>query len=421
MLGFLVIVIFVLVFYKNRTQIGPGPGKSPSKSSVSEDRSLDWKDEITMPAIDFTPTAELLIVTMNEYIPQDVYDHFTATYGTRIVETKVTSNEDQLELLDKFPEKYDVLTTGDYMVTKMIHSGLLHKLDREQLPNMANLDADVLRSDYDLGLKYSVPLFRTSLGIVFDIEYVSGIPRYLEFLFTQVHNPYLAYRIGLIKEMRFALGASLMSLGYSPNTIVPEQINAARDRLIQMVNRYGLTFMDEKNDDEALASDTILLAMHWNGTAATALLEKSDVNFLLPEGQAIVTIDSAVISARSKRIQTAQLFVNYLLIPQVAARMTNYNCFANCITGSMPYVRRIIRNGPGFIFPEEENRLFLKDLGGNLKLYEDAWAMVLAAKPSDKLVRLPLPKSGLFQGGAKSSGFTDQDDKEITTAKTENQ
>jgi spermidine/putrescine transport system substrate-binding protein len=417
----LIVIICILVFYKNRTQISTLPVEYQSKTPVGEPDSLEWKFQITMPGVDFVPDEELQIVTMNNYIPQDVYDHFTATYGTRVVASKVTSNEEQLQLLEKFPGKYDILTTGDYMVTKMIGSGLLHKLDRNQLPNMTNLDADVLRADYDLGLGYSVPLFRTSLGVVFNINYVSGIPRDLNFVINQIYNDYLAFRTGFIKEMRFAMGISLMSLGYSPNTIISAQIDEARDRLITMINKYGLTFMDEVNDDEALIANEILLAMHWNGTAATALLKNSNINFLLPEGQVLVTIDSAVISAESKRIRTAQLFINYLLIPEVAARMSNYNCFANCITASKPFVRRIISNGPGFIFPEEGDRLFLRDLGENIKMYDDAWAMVLDAKPSENLVRLPLPKGGLFQGGSQSSDFANRAEGDITTKKTQSQ
>jgi spermidine/putrescine-binding protein len=164
--------------------------------------------------------------------------------------------------------------------------------------------------------------------------------------------------------------------------------------------------MGEENSDKELINGDILLGVVWNGTAANALNHNSNIRFLLPEGKVMVTIDNAVISARSKSIRTAELFLNYLLQPQVMAQMTNYNYFPNSMSSSLPQVKRSIRTGPGFLFPEEEDRLFLKDLGEATKLYEEAWAQVLQTKAPETLVKLPLPKGGFFRGDTQMEDFT---------------
>jgi spermidine/putrescine transport system substrate-binding protein len=389
----LVVVAISLVGCDNRTPVG-------------EADTTNWAEHVKLPKAGFTPDDTLEVITYYEYIPQDVFDLFARTYGTKIVPTLVASNEDMFELLKKNPSKYDVVTPSDYMVTKMINSGLLHRLDQANIPNMENLDEDVRRAVYDPGLNYCIPLFRTSLGMAFNITYISGIPRNWNFLVKQLRNDYLAYRVGITKEMRFAMGISLQLLGYSPNTINPQEINEARDLLIDAVNRYGFVLMGAQHDDESLGNNDILLGVTWNGTAASALRKNPNIRFLLPEGPVLVTIDNAVISAQSKRSRTAELFTNFLLTPQVIARITNYNYFPNSISASLPFVKRNIRTGPGFLFPEEENRLFLKDLGPNSKLYEDAWALVLQAKTPKTLVKLPLPKGGFFKGDSQLENFS---------------
>ncbi len=391
-----------------------GLTRCDNRTPVGEVDATDWTKYIKLPAPDFTPDEQLEIVTWERNIPQEVYDLFTQTYGTKIVPTILHSNEEMYELLQKNPDKYDLLTPSDYMVTRMIKDGLLHRLDKANLPNMENLEEDLRRMQYDRGLLFSVPLFRTSLGIAFNINYVGGIPREAKYILDQLGNDYITYRAGITKEMRFAMGISLMLLGYSPNTTNPAEITAARDLLIGFVENNGFALMGDEGE-ESLVGNDILLGVVWNGTAASALRRNMNIRFLLPEGGILVAIDSAVISARSRRTRTAELFANYMLVPHVMARMTNHNHSRNSISSSLNFVDRIIRNGPGFLFPEEEDRLFLKDLGENIRLYEDAWALVLQAKPSENLVKLPLPKGGFFRGDTQTTDFSKQFGKDLQT------
>lgn len=395
-----------------------GLGACENRTPVGETDTTQWAKFLKPPKADFTPDEQLEVVTWEGTIPQEVYDFFTRTYGTKIVPTRVYTNEELFDLLQENPEKYDVLTPSDYMVAKMIASGLLHRLNHDNLPNMETIDEDLGRVQYDRGLLYCVPLFRSTIGIAFNVDYVSGIPRRGKFIINQLSNAYLIHRVGVTKEMRFAMGLSLMLLGYSPNTVNPDEIDKARDRLIDFVQNKGVALMG-KEGEESLVNNEILLGVVWNGIAAAAWHRNFDIRFILPEGPTLVAIDNAVISVKSKRTRTAELFVNYLLIPQVMAKMTNYNYNLNSISASLAFVDRNVHNSPGFLFPDEENRIFLRDLGENSKLYEDAWAQVLRAKPPDSLVKLPLPKGGFFKGDTKTTDFSKQFIEEIQPNQSE--
>lgn len=385
-----------------------------NRTPVGETDAMDWAKHLELPKADFAPDTELSIITLYDSIPQEIYDLFTRTYGTKIDWTTTQSNEEMFDLLQKNPDKFDLLTPSDYMVSKMIKNGLLYRLDHARLSNIENIDEDLRRVEYDRGLFYCVPLLRASLGIAFNIDYISGIPRNAQYIIKQLDNDYISHRAGIVKEMRFAMGTALMLLGYSPNTTDPREIIEARDLLIGLVNKNGLVLIGVDSAESLIRND-ILLGVVWNGIAAAALHYNLDIRFLLIEGRTLVAIDNAVISAQSKRIKTAELFANYLLIPQVMARLTNHNRSPNSVSASLAFVDRVIHNGPGFLVPEEEDRIFLQDLGENIKLYEDAWALVLQARPAGTLVKLPLPKGGLFKGDTQTMDFTKQFSKDMQT------
>lgn len=401
------LLIFPLSGCDNTTRVSATDSEDRGrKSHVNEKQEIDLAATVTMRKISFSPAKKLEIITWHDFIPQDIYDYFTDTYGTSIVPTFVESNEQMFDLLQNSPGKYDLLMPDDYMVEKLISAGLLNRLDHANIPNITYLDEDVRRLQYDRGLSHIIPLFRDSVGIAFHIDYVPGIPRNWTFIREQMQNQYLAYRVGIRKEMRLAMGMSLLFLGYSPNSINPEEIIEARDLLINSVEKHGVKFHTSVGHQN-MSENEILLALAWNGNAARAMSHNPDVRFLLPDGKIIVSYNNIAISSKSTNKQAAELFIDYLLTPQVSARMTNYNFFPNCNPSSLPFVKKIVRNGPSYFFPSEGNRLFLNNLGDNNALYEDAWEKILQAKPPSTLVKLPLPKGGMFSGETQSPNFTD--------------
>ena len=368
-----------------------------NRTPVGGVNSGDWSSEITFPRLRFTPADQLEIIVWHDYIPQEIFDLFYKKYGVKIVPTFIESNQEAFNLLQQNPGKHDIIIVSDYMVTQMIRGRHLHKLNHDNIKNIRFLNEDVLRTPYDRGLIYTIPLFRACVGITFNMHYIPGIPRTWDFVVKNIKNDYLNFRTGIRKEKRIALGLALIFLGYSPNTTNPEEITRARDLLIEVISKHGTALVGAESRDKMI-NNALLLGLNWNGNAAYALTKNPNIRFLLPEGKVLISYDNITINARSKHIRTAEFFVNYLLIPEVSAKMTNFNYFANTNIASLPFIRPIIRNGPGFLFPSEAHRLLIKDLGEKNNLYTDAWAMVLQAKPSKALIKLPLPERGIYMG-----------------------
>ncbi|PLX70431.1 MAG: hypothetical protein C0602_06360 [Denitrovibrio sp.] len=372
------------------------------RTDLRKAEEKQWDSGITFHNPSFKPAESLNIITWNEYIPDEVFDKFTEAYGTKIDVTYIHSNEEMYRLLKKNPEKYDLIMPSDYMLVKLKDESMLQKINLDNIPNAVYLDESIRRMKQDFGLKYSVPLFYSSIGIGFNIKYIPGFPRSWAFISNLAKNDYLNYRISLRKDMRVALGVALMSMGFSPNTVNPAEIEAAKNTLIDSIENTGLQLIDNAITKK-IVNKEVLLGVIWNGTASEALKQNTNIRFIYPEGDVITTYESGVIPVHSKNLQTGELLLNFLLNDRVIGHISNYNFFSNSNPNSAQYIDIQIKNGPGYIIPEEEFRVYIEDVGENIKLYNAAWEEILAAKPNENLVSLPLPKHGLFQGTNVSS------------------
>ena len=52
---------------------------------------------------------------------------------------------------------YDLVVTSDYAIEIMIKQNLIQEIDKASVPNLANIDKNVLDLEFDPNNKYSLP------------------------------------------------------------------------------------------------------------------------------------------------------------------------------------------------------------------------------------------------------------------------
>lgn len=366
-----------------------------SRTDLRKIEEKEWASTFEVWKPGFKPAESINVITWNDYIPKDIFTEFTKAYGTKVNVTYISSNEEMYDLVKYNPGKYDLIMPSDYMLVKMINEKMLSRLNHDNVPNIAYLDEQIRRIEHDFGLKHSVPLFYSSIGIAFNIMYIHGFPRTWDFVTQHLKNEYTNTRVSIRKDVRIAMGVALMSMGYSPNSTNPKEITEAKDALINAIKTTGLMLVGD-NVDSLLKDQDLLLSVVWNGTASAALHKNNNIHFIYPEGPAIATYESGAVPAGSKNRETGELFLNYLLTAQVLGRASNFNNYSNSNPNSVQYIDLAVRQGPGYIMPHEDMRVYIEDVGDQLQLYTDAWKEILAAEPDEDVVSLPLPKNGLF-------------------------
>ncbi|MEZ4611460.1 MAG: hypothetical protein R2838_14695 [Caldilineaceae bacterium] len=75
---------------------------------------------------------------------------------------------------------------------------------------------------------------------------------------------------------------------------------------------------------------------------------------------------------------TAEVFINYILDPEIGAQLTNWNFYGSPNAAAEPFIDEEVLNDPGIYPPEETlNKLeFLADLGEGTLLWDRIWTEI---------------------------------------------
>lgn len=271
---------------------------------------------------------ELNLYTWGDYFNPAVLESFTATYGVEVVVETYSSSEELLAELRLGGTGYDVLVLADYAVDTATAEGLLARLDKANLPNVGHLNPDNLGQYYDPANAHSLPYFAGVTGIAYNTRYVTEPPTSWAALFEPERLRPYAGRVSMLDDEREGPGAALIYLGYSLNSTDPTALAAAEALLVRQ--KPYLALYSSSDFHRRLASGETVLAQAWSGGAAMAhvglpeMPGNPDIAFVVPEEGGARFQDNLAVVAGSPRQYTAELFINYLLDPQVAARNTDY-------------------------------------------------------------------------------------------------
>ncbi len=369
----------------------------PTSQISDRGEGQEWRNVVLGDA-PFPVARELRVLIWHDYLDPDLVSHFESRYRIRIHADFFSTNEELYAMIQRAEVPYDLIMPSGYMVEKLREEGFLQPLGREYIPNFGRIDARFFGLQFDPGLEYSLPLFYYGMGVAINVQYVAGMPLDWQALAKSGSHPLVRGRRALIDEMRVAMGTALIMLGYDANTTDPAEIRRAGDFLVDTIRTGGLRFYNDEMPDK-LAEEEVLVAVGWNGAAGAALRRNGMVRFVIPQGPVVTGVDCFAIPANAREVNTARLFLDYLLIPEVTAALSNYSTYANTSSSSRGFVLREIRNGPGYMFPLADSAVFLKELGSALEYYEETWSRVKAT-PQPPINPLPLPTSHLERRGA---------------------
>jgi spermidine/putrescine-binding protein len=318
---------------------------------------------------------EIHVFTWANYISQSTTDGFNKEFGVKVIVDTYASNEDLLAKLQSGATGYDLIFPSDYMVAIMIKENLLSPIDISNVPNFKNISGRFKGLYYDPGNKYSIPYVWGTAGIAYDSKKVSPSPD----SWAALWNAKYKGQISMLNDMRETLGASLKLLGYSLNSTDAQQLTKARNKLIEqrsLVKKY------ESETTDLLVAGEVALAHAWSGDAIRAAKEKPSIKFVVPKEGATIFADNICIPKLSKEKHTAEIFINYILRPEISATVTDFTQYASCNEASKKFVKKEILSNPG-VFPPEAalNKLeWIKDVGAAIKLYDRAWTEVKSSR-----------------------------------------
>lgn len=253
-----------------------------------------------------------------ENIDKETLKQFEEEYGIKV---KMSTFDDMDTMYLKIAEsnaKYDVILVSDALMPKMIDGGLLQELNKENIPNIAQMDEEYLNLEIDPGNKYSVPYMFGTIGIIYDKNVVTEEVDSWDILWDEKYKN----KVFMFDTYRDTIGAALKKLGYSLNSENPEELEEAKQLLLEQRKLvdpiYGVD-----NGTSMIATGETALNMIWSGEGLNLQDEYPNLVYTIPKEGVNFWIDSLCIPANAKNVEGAEKFINFVSDKESALRIAD--------------------------------------------------------------------------------------------------
>ena len=322
------------------------------------------------------PQDHLTVFIWSEYIDPAVVKDFEQDTGLKVRFDYYESNEEMIAKLQSGGvRQYDLIFPSTYFLPALKNLKLIQPLDKSKLPGLANLDPEFSRKLVeDPGHEFSVPYQWGTSGLV-----VRGEGK-VEASWSSLFRPPAGSGSYIIFDTaRDAIGSALKFLGYSLNSEDPKEIEEAKNLLIAAKARPEFFGFDGGVGGlNKVVGGLAVMAQVYSGEAIRAQEEEENIRFILPQEGFEVWTDLMAVPARAPNPEGAHAFIDYLLRPEIGARVATYNRYATPNAASLAFIPPEDLENPALYPPAEmlEKSEYIKDLGPNNRLYDEAWTAV---------------------------------------------
>ncbi len=314
----------------------------------------------------------LKVYNWGDYIDESVLEDFEEQYGIRVIYDTFATNEDMYVKIKAGGSDYDVAIPSDYMIKKMVDEDLLHKIDFNNVPNYQYIGDRFKNLDYDPQNEYSVPYMWGTVGILYNKNVVEEPVDSWRVLWDEKYSK----EILMLDSQRDSIGITLKMLGYSLNTKNVDELEAAKDALVEQ-KPLVLAYVGDEVKDKMI-NEEAALAVVWSGDAIFMMRQNENLRYAVPKEGTNLWFDGMVIPKTSKHKKEAELFINFMCETETAFKNTDYIGYSTPHTEARKQLDPDLVNDPT-AYPNEEDLVsseVFKDLAGTIKEYDRIWTEV---------------------------------------------
>lgn len=258
---------------------------------------------------------KLYFFNWGENMNQKILDDFEEEFGVQVVYDTFASNQEMLTKLNSGTVNYDLIIPTDYFLEKMIEEGQVLELDMDNIPNFENIEEVFHDRAYDPGNKYSVPYLYGSIGMAYNKEEVGTLTSYAD-----LWNPEFKGHVTAHKGGRDLITLTLQKLGHDIHEYTEDELNEAKDSLREL-DANLLAYSSEPA--AMLISGEAWVSQIYSDQAGIAMAENPNIEYILPEEGGTLWMDNFAIPKTAKNKYTAEVFINYMLRPEVSKMLTD--------------------------------------------------------------------------------------------------
>ena len=294
----------------------------------------------------------LNIYNWADYISANMVADFEKETGIKVNYQTFENNEGLHAKLVAGNSGFDLVVPGAVFAKSQIDGGLLKKLDKAAIKNLANLDPIIMGklASVDASNDYLVPWAwsYTTVGInKGKVAKALGSTPMPENAWDLVFNPVYTEKlkscgIAYLDSPTEVIPPAMHYLGKNAYSNDPAEHKAA-GQMLAKVRPHIRMFTSTMIDD--LAGGKACVALGWAGDmniARSRAIEnksKNEIEVLLPKTGGLIFFDSLAIPKDAKHPNNAAAFIDYFLRPEVSASLTNELTYATANKASIAKVK----------------------------------------------------------------------------------
>ena len=268
----------------------------------------------------------------------DVVDEFEKKFHIKVNLTNFETNEEMYNVLTNSNSTYDVIFPSDYMVSRLREEGLLAKLDFDNIPNYKYIDERFRNMDYDPENEYSVPYSWGFVAVGYNTDMikegsVTG--------FKDLWDPkYKDDGILMFNNSRDAMAIAMQQcdppIDPGADSFTSEDIDRATDKLIEQKSVLKKYVMDQVFTEMEGSQSGI--CAYYAGDIYTMMDNNEALSYCLPEEGSNLFNDAMCIPANCKNKENAELFINFMCEPEIAAANAEYITYGTPNTAAVDLI-----------------------------------------------------------------------------------
>lgn len=274
-----------------------------------------------------TANAETLrLLTWGGYAPQEVIDQFEDETGIEVKVTK-SNNEDMISKLRATRGAgFDLVQPSQDRI-----SGAQRDFDIYQPIDLSKIDTSLLipsmleatkKNTALNGDVYGVPHIWGTSGLVVDTKTAAGIKDYTD-LCDAAYKGKVSYRLKrpTLIGFAFAMGEDPFA-AYNDPAKYQEILDKVQAKLIECKPNVKAYWSGGDELLNLVRSGEVVGAMAWDAGGWKVNRDNPDINFVAPASGALGWIDTFAIPKKSKAVDAAYQWINFVNQPEIAARIT---------------------------------------------------------------------------------------------------
>jgi spermidine/putrescine transport system substrate-binding protein len=227
---------------------------------------------------------------------------------------------------------WDLVVLTDWMASKIIKNGWAEKIDQANVPNCTANIRDALKGvPWDATNDYHYPWQSGMTGVGFNAKTLkdNGIAEPTKIADLWKIPP---DKMTFLSEARDTFGLVLLKLGIDANgdTVTADQIQQAADDVQPLVDK-GLRFTGNEYLQD-FGQKKVWAAFVWSGDLASSGGE--DDKFIFPEEGTLIWTDNMLIPKGAANKYSAELMMDYVYDPKVAAQIAEYVYYVSPVKGA---------------------------------------------------------------------------------------